>query len=174
MSEKPRISPEELKRTISYNPETGGFVRIGSKRKLTRRSVKTKYLNIDIHGRRYRASNIAWCLSYGEWPDGIVDHINCDRTDDRLENLRLASLAENARNCVVRKDSRSGYKGVSPHKAAGKYQASIGYEGKNLYLGLHETAEKAAEAYDSKAIELFGEFAKTNAALAQQGKEGEK
>lgn len=93
--------------------------------------------------------------------NGVADHINGNRLDNRKQNLRVCSHAGNAMNRkVIAKNNTSGYKGVRFEYK--KYRASIQYKGKRIHIGLFETAEEAARAYDKKAKELFGEFARTN------------
>lgn len=86
----------------------------------------------------------------------IIDHINGNKLDNRKCNLRLCTDAENSYNRPANSRNILGVKGVSP--VGKKFQAQICYKGKNHYLGIFDTIEKAKEAYDNKAYELFGEF----------------
>lgn len=97
----------------------------------------------------------------GAKPGEIVDHINGNGLDNRRCNLRICTHAENQRNQAKTRGS-SRFKGVSWHKAAGKWSASIRCDGKSRHIGLFAIEEHAAAAYDRKAIELFGEFARLN------------
>lgn len=89
-----------------------------------------------------------------------VDHRNHDGLDNRRENLRLATSTENSRNKRPLKGRQ--YKGVSYHKASGRYEAFIRCRPHKYHLGLHDTPELAALAYNAKAAELFGPFARLN------------
>lgn len=91
------------------------------------------------------------------------DHKNRDGLDNRKENLRKASRRQNNCNQGLRKNNRTGYKGITcPDKRHDKYQARIGYKGRIIYLGYYETKEEAARAYDEAAKRLHGEFAVLN------------
>ena len=91
----------------------------------------------------------------------VVDHINGNVLDNRKCNLRVCTHAENMRNTTKRrKGNTSGYTGVS--KCGKRWAASIGYRGKDIYLGTFGNKEEAARARDLKAIELHGEFASLN------------
>lgn len=90
-----------------------------------------------------------------------VDHINGDGLDNRRCNLRYATRQQNAAN-GAKKGRSSRFKGVCFDKSRGKWLAGVKYNYVRLNLGRHATEEAAARAYDRKALELFGEFARTN------------
>lgn len=94
--------------------------------------------------------------------DRDVDHINGDSLDNRRSNLRVATESENGANREPNRVNSSGYKGVTWQKNIGKWQAQIKCRGKNIYLGLYDDPANAALAYDSKALEVFGDFARLN------------
>lgn len=91
-----------------------------------------------------------------------VDHINGDRLDNRRNNLRLATHKENMRNKNKINNTSSKYKGVTYNKRAKKWKSQITIDKNCIYLGLFENEVDAAKAYNIKAIELFGDFAKLN------------
>jgi ribosomal protein S14 len=96
-------------------------------------------------------------------PVGLeVDHINHNRLDNRRNNLRIATRAENQANVSLKSTNTSGYKGVSFCKQTKKWRASIGKGKLQITIGRYDTREDAAKAYDIKAIELQGEFACLN------------
>jgi len=90
-----------------------------------------------------------------------VDHINRNTMDNRKCNLRVCSKAENSRNCKLRKDGKSKYRGVSLYRDK-KWRVQIKYNGKVIHIGYFDKESDAAKAYDKEAIELHGEFCSTN------------
>lgn len=96
-------------------------------------------------------------------PEGVqVDHINGNKLDNRKENLRLCTIAENSRNRSTQKNNNSGYKGVVWHKPNKKWLTQIRFNGKRIHIGYFTDIHEAAKAYNEKAKELFGEFASIN------------
>jgi hypothetical protein len=92
-----------------------------------------------------------------------LDHVNGDKLDNRKENLRRATQQENLRNkAKTESKTSSKYKGVSWHSTANRWRAYIVVDYKQIYLGLFDSEEDAAVAYNVKASELFGEFARLN------------
>jgi len=91
-----------------------------------------------------------------------VDHINGNPADNRRGNLREATLSQNQGNRKTSLFSKSGYKGVSWHKASKKFRARLGTKTGEIYLGLFDSPEAAALAYNEAAVKYFGEFAKLN------------
>lgn len=97
-----------------------------------------------------------------ENPDNkeFVDHINGNRQDNRVENLRWATAQENCRNCSLYSNNTTGFKGVHFKKSSGKYGAGIRIDGKRHHIGYYDTAEEASEAYRQFASTAFGQFFK--------------
>ncbi len=91
-----------------------------------------------------------------------VDHQYHKTLDNRKQNLRICTNQQNSFNRKKHKDSKSKYKGVTWHKKAKKWQASIAFNYKRIHLGLFENIEDAKKIYNKKAKELFGEFACLN------------
>jgi len=98
----------------------------------------------------------------GATPEFVVDHINGNGLDNRKCNLRMCTVMENSRNQRLGARNTSGFKGVHFHKGGQKWQAYIKHHGKRYHLGMYNTPEEAARAYDEAARLLFGEFALTN------------
>lgn len=99
----------------------------------------------------------------GKPPKGLfVDHINHNGLDNRKENLRFVTLAQNQQNGRSNRNSTSAYKGVSWHERDKRWRAQIAHEGKGMYIGYFTCEHEAALAYNKKAKELFGEHALLN------------
>ena len=122
-------------------------------------TLNTKgYLRIGINGKIYYAHRFVFLMHHGYLPEQI-DHIDGNRANNAIENLRPATNSQNQQNRAKQKTNTSGYKGVHWRKDAGKWQAQIAINGKRKHLGYFDTAEQAHEAYCKTAIELHGEFA---------------
>ncbi|HEY7297610.1 MAG TPA: HNH endonuclease [Xanthobacteraceae bacterium] len=117
------------------------------------------YRSIRIDGVLYLEHRLAWFYVHGKHPRRQIDHRNRIRTDNRIANLRECSCAQNRCNVVTR--NATGFKGVYRHYE--KWQTHIQLRGKRIYLGVHDTPEAAAAAYDNGAHRYHGEFARTNA-----------
>lgn len=92
----------------------------------------------------------------------VIDHKNGNPLDNRKENLRLCTQMENCRNQSIKSSNKSGYKGVSWDKRAGKWSAFLTVNYKHIFGGYFEDVKKAAESYNKMAIEHHGEFARLN------------
>lgn len=110
-------------------------------------------------------------LIMGSPPQGhVTDHINRNRLDNRRENLRWVSYAQNSHNHKLSASNTTGYIGVSWHKRKNKFTASIKVNGKTINLGAFDTALEAARCRDAAAIEYHGDFAAISlAAIATLG-----
>jgi hypothetical protein len=91
-----------------------------------------------------------------------IDHINGNGLDNRKENLRIVNQSQNGQNRDKQINNTSGYKGVTWHKQCNKWLAQINHKGKHYSLGLFETKEAAAKAYNEAALTYFGEYARIN------------
>jgi len=155
---------ELIREHLEYNPETG---EISWKVARGNRACGYKvvsgsdgYLTVKVGKRTYKAHRVAWLLHYGNWPEGCIDHINLDRSDNRITNLRDSTRRENNSNVGLRVDNKSGVKGVSWKASHSRWCAQISFKGKVIYLGLYDDIEAAAEVVQKKREELHGEFAR--------------
>lgn len=122
------------------------------------------YLRIRIDGQLHMAHRLAWLYVYGKWPEKFLDHIDGDRLNNSIENLRPATASQNQHNKSVGKHNKLGIKGVS--RQGRKFRAMIRTPGKHVTLGLFDTAEEAKQAYDRASAALHGDFAVQNRVTA--------
>jgi len=143
---------EEMKLWLGYDAETGvltwlqsSAARIHPGDVAGHRNV-LGYRTLNFKGRRYQAHHVAWAFHHGRWPAGILDHINGERDDNRVSNLREVTASENAQNKRrARSDNSTGILGVTIDYK--KYRAQIRVNGKSTHLGSFSTAEEASAAY---------------------------
>lgn len=118
---------------------------------------KDGYVLVKADGRMYKAHRLAWLIAKGAWPQQIIDHIDGDRSNNRIENLREVSASQNQYNRRVMCCAVGGLKGASYNRRDKKWQATIRVKGKSTYLGYFDTAEEAHLAYCEAAAKHFGE-----------------
>ncbi len=158
-------SLDNIREYLSYDRATGLFTWIVSpnnrapKGSMAGVCYNRGEIGIRFGGKRYLAHRLAWWFEHGEMPKQI-DHQNGNPSDNRLDNLRPCTQSENLQN--KRGHNKAGLpKGVS-YRKGGRYQAMIGINYKQIYLGCFGTATEAALAYDRAARKHFGEFARLN------------
>ena len=158
------ITQSELKRLLNYNPFTGIFTwniksaykKIGS---IAGYVAKDGYIRIKINRKSYPAHRLAWIYTYG-YLDGILDHINCIKNDNRICNLRKATYSQNQLNKKMSKNNTSGIKGVTWNKNAKKWMAITTVNGKNKNLGYFEDIELAELVVNEARNMYHQEFAR--------------
>lgn len=159
--------PRAIAARLSYDSATGAFMwrdgkcagrEAGSVAKDGYRHIA---FNEDGKFRSVLAHRMAWFIHYGEEPPPQVDHINRNRADNRIENLRAASAADNARNRGPIRNAK--YKGVcfdpSGRGASKPWRAYLHVKRRRVEVGRYATAELALEAYKVAAKKFHGEFA---------------
>lgn len=145
---------------LKYNPDTGVLHWMISEKRIKKGAfagtLNRGYLRIKVAGKTYKAHRIAWFLTYGKWPDGEIDHINGDRADNRIVNLRDVSRMTNTQNLHAAKahNKSSGLLGVTFNKNTGRWIAALQANKKEYFLGTHKTAQEAHNAYIQKKREL--------------------
>lgn len=100
-----------------------------------------------VFDQQYKAHRIAWAVYYGVSPSAQVDHIDGNRTNNAIHNLRDVTNKQNSRSACLPKNNTTGYMGVSFSESRGKYRASIKIDGRQLFLGYWQTPQDAAQAY---------------------------
>jgi hypothetical protein len=162
---KPIANIDAIKEVIEYNSETGIFLWTKDRKGHARKGKKAGgfhsrgYITICVNDAEYLAHRLAWAMHYGEIPENMqIDHINGDRSDNRISNLRLATHEENCRNSKPRKHNKTGIKGV--RRMRSKWAARIRVNNKEIWLGCYDTPEEASSAYQKAAAELHKDFAR--------------
>ncbi|SRR6266436_1876004 len=164
------ITGSMLEKILTYDPDTGIF-RMAKTRggaiagSVTGRTRPDGYVQVKINERWFLAQRLAWVWMYGEWPkDGMTpDHIDRDKGNNRITNLRLATSIQNAANSSLKKNNKSGYSGVfylvRKDGRSPRWLAYIRVEGKRKRLGFFKTKEEAIEARRIAAETIHGKYA---------------
>lgn len=158
------ITQDKLKELLHYNQSTGVFTWMESKGTAKKGSIAGTvsgqgYVNIKLCGRLYKAHRLAWLLEFGVIPEGPLDHINGTRNDNRVSNLRLATLSENQHNQGLRSDNKSGIKGVSWDGKSKFWRAQIKANGRLIRVGSFDNLDEARSAMEKARNEIHGSFA---------------
>jgi hypothetical protein len=154
----PACHVAELRQLLSYDHDSG--VLTWRVRGNVAGTVDAKgYVVVKVLGRTYKAARIAWAIFYGDWPSVsmCVDHIDQDKSNNAIVNLRLATSSQNRRNNNGNSGVASSLKGAYRHGV--KWRALIWVDGRLKNLGSFDTALEAHEAYCSAAEVHYGEFA---------------
>jgi len=115
------------------------------------------YRLIHIGGKNHRSHRLIWLWVYGEWPSGEIDHIDQNKINNRIENLRDVTTSINQRNAKKRADNTSGISGVHFDKGSGRWQAKIRYNKKQQFLGSYACKYRAASIRHF-AMEIEGNY----------------
>jgi HNH endonuclease len=150
---KTDLTAARLRELLDYDPNTGRFIwRSDQKRKPKPGAVAgcddgSGYVRISIDGSLYRAHRLAWLFTYGQWPKNDIDHIDCNRSNNAITNLRDATRSINLQNQRrARSDNKSsGLLGV--YKDAGRWKSKIRVGEDVVLLGRFDTSEEAHKAY---------------------------
>lgn len=159
-----------LSERLDYDSETGNLVWNDNayktvKGKLAGTLSDKGYLRIltrpkGLSAKCIRSHRFIWWLHNGDIPEGmVIDHIDGNRTNNRIENLRLATEQENHCNQLPTIKNTSGARGVHFDKRTGKWLVKVGCKGKCYYYGCHDDIELASLIAEEARIKLHGEFA---------------
>jgi hypothetical protein len=160
------FTSEQLKKLLNYDAKTGVFTRRkpwGSRKvgDVPGSLSKQGYWQIGVFNQTYSAQVLAWLYVYGEWPSNLVDHINGNRTDNRIENLQLLNYSANFLKAKISSVNTSGVKGVhfslqhSKRPSNKPWCANITSSGKRIFLGCFATLEEATLAREKAEDELI-------------------
>ena len=122
--------------------------------------TRTGYRSVYVAGKMQSAHRVIWVMTHGREPVGYLDHINGNILDNRPDNLREATHAENMRNKKIYKSNTSGAKGVHRRKDNGLWRAYISSGGKRTNVGQFSTREEAQAALDKVRAKMHGEYAR--------------
>lgn len=137
----------QLKASFLYDAKTGVLTRTRTQKPAKSLDVYG-YIQVGYLGKIYKAHRLIWAIVYGTFPEGVIDHINGNRSDNRLDNLRIVTRQQNSHNQKnPHKTNKSKHLGVCWNKRSSKWQAGISVNNKTIYLGVFETVEQAHNAY---------------------------
>lgn len=171
---KKQLTQERLKSLLEYSSETGEFRWVNSNQPALNgcvaghisKSIGYRFIGVD--GYLYLAHRLAWLYVYGVFPSQNIDHIDRNKDNNSMANLRLATQAENALNSKNRSTNKSGYRGVSWCGRTSKWRATVTTNGKQKSLGRFKEMKEAVSAYNEFAKQHHGEFANVEAFAAQE------
>lgn len=146
------LTQAQLKERYTYCPLTGLF---------TRRVACGRHMagviagSLDVHGyvqlrigrKNYKGHHLAWLYVYGELPTQALDHVDLNRSNNAIWNLRYLTPQQHVQHRGRNKNNSSGYRGVSRCKMTGRWIAQLKVNYKCVWLGRHDTPEAAYEAY---------------------------
>jgi hypothetical protein len=153
------VNLDFINKVLTYNQETGVFtwnVRVAQRIKIgvmagsvSKSKNYTGYLKIKVLGKSYLAHRLAWLITYGKFPQKMIDHIDGNKLNNSIKNLREVTRKENMQNTKLRKDNTSGFNGVYFNSQRKKWVAYVTEDKKMKYLGIFKKKEDAI----SKRIE---------------------
>ena len=165
--------PTVLRLLISYDPATGAlkwkrrpvwmFTSLRQCRRWNSRyegkpaldSVATTgHLHGTLLQKRLQSHRAAWAIYYGKWPDGEIDHISGEKTDNKIENLRDVTVLENSRNRPMQRDNSSGRIGVNWNVKAKQWVARISDRGSRIHIGYFDDFAEACVAREAAEKEI--------------------
>ena len=146
-----KLTQEHLKKVLHYNPDTGIFTwkaREGCGRRAGAIAGGrcNGYVVIGINYKHYTAHRLAFLYMCGSFPNRHVDHIDHNRSNNKFNNLRAVTQAQNNRNATAQKNNSSGVTGVYWAKKKRRWLAKIGYNNKVIHLGAFKDKRLAIEA----------------------------
>lgn len=158
MAKRELPTAEYVRQILQYDPSSGVFTSNGNR--VDKLNKTLGYHRVRVNCNRYYAHRLAWLYVHGVWPSDEIDHIDGDKSNNRISNLRHATKAENRRNIPIRSNNTSGVKGVDFCRRTGKWRAFVSIEGKTRHLGYFSKIEDATAARVRAAISVYGEFAR--------------
>jgi hypothetical protein len=158
------LSQEYLKSILDYDFDTGIFTWKVNKSKRTKIGdvagwLYNGYREIEINNQKYKAHRLAWLYVNGEMPKNLIDHIDGNRSNNKISNLREATYQANSENYKTPKTNKSGVKNVSWYKGLNKWVVSINIKKTKKTIGYFEDLELAELVAVEARNKYRGEFA---------------
>ena len=156
------LTAEYLRSVLHYDPDTGIFTwKVGSANRVKVGDVAGStgvngYLQIKLQSRKHKAHRLAWLHFHGVWPKDQIDHVNRNRSDNRLVNLRDVTNKQNLQNAGKYSHNTSGHPGVSWDKQNSKWRAQIMHNQKMIHLGYFTDIEDAIAARKAGELKYWG------------------
>lgn len=190
MAKRQLPSPEVLRQLLDYDPDTGAlrwkyraseFCTSAAEWKRWNKQFAGREAFITVTGAGYLRGNVlgicifahrvVWAIVYGEWPDGEIDHIDGDPSNNRIANLRAVRSADNNRNRSIPSTNSSGAMGIRRARA-NRWRASIVIDGKSIHLGIYNEFRDALIAREAaqKALGFAPGHGRKSRALQSQEK----
>lgn len=159
------LSPDYLKSIFDYKDgqlywkkPNSNVVKIGQK---AGSLSADGYVSVRVNDAQYKAHRLIYLMHHGKLPR-MLDHIDCNRANNRIENLREASLSQNRMNSTIAKNNTSGSKGVWWNKVHQKWQVCIRKDNKSNYLGTYSNKEEAIQVANKYREQIHAEFCRHN------------
>lgn len=178
MAKRPLPTPDELRQLLWYEPETGKLfwrergaewfahctpghqdrIRKGWNAAWSGKEAGVTgpygYNTVTVQALHLMAHRIIWCMEHGHWPNEQIDHIDGDRVNNRLENLRECTHTENQRNMRRSRSNTSGVTGVYWDKKISRWKAEVSLKSRKIYVGVFRDLKEAETAVKAKRAEL--------------------
>ena len=146
------IDLEILESLLDYNADSGEIKwtyansKNTNKGKVAGTKLSNKYIRIFIYGKLYQAHRLAWYMYYGKEPEYGLDHIDGNKHNNAIDNLRDIPQSGNAKNSSLSKANSSGFTGVTFMRRSKKWRSRIMVDGSDIHLGFYDDKQKAISA----------------------------
>lgn len=178
-----KITPSDVRKLFDYDPLTGGLSwkprtpdmfsngKYGADRVCAAWNARhagrvpgtantNGHIQILVHKRLRLAHQLIWAMVTDEWPSMDIDHIDCERSNNKWNNLRLATKVENTANRKATVRNKSGLKCVSFDKKSGRWRTDFTHNGRRRFMGYSDCPAAASFVYQIEADKCIGEFAR--------------
>lgn len=168
---KTQLTAQYVRSILDYNADSGIFTwrhrpernKSWNSRYAGKRAgnFSDQYVQIDIDGITHKAHQIAWLLATGNWPTAAIDHRDTNKSNNKIQNLRLATSSQNSSNAVIYSNNTSGVKGLTWRKNRNCWCARITVRYKVIVIGHFHSKSEAISALENARHKYHGEFARS-------------